>query len=59
MLDEERIKRLTRLANEITFEKYPNLANHYTECDIRFICELYDTDRLAVEKLMKTKKLMR
>jgi len=57
MLDEERIKRLTRLANEITFEKYPSLANHYSECDIRFICELYETDKLAVEKL--TKKLMR
>jgi len=59
MIDEERIQRLTRLANEITFEKYPSLANHYSEYDIRFICELYDTDKLAVEKLIKTKKLMR
>ena len=59
MIDERTVRRITKLANEITFEKYPSLEKHYSEYDIRFICELYDTDKLAVEKLMKTKKLMR
>ncbi len=58
MIEDRTIKRLTKLANEITFEKYHLLDTHFSECDVRFICELYEVDKLAREKLVKVKDLL-